>query len=191
MIALRIVAAIVSALLLAGMGEAALSGKPLLRVAATAPLAVSGSGFRPAERVRVTAITVHGSLGKTVRVTGRGRFLVRFASLTADPCVVRAVRAVGAKGSRALLRFPIAACQPPGNPKVARTRPGRPIPGSWQSSSPALLAKDVTNQSRHRTSIRAAAGFEQEAVEKVVGRPAFIVRRVVRRLNLGSYLQTP
>lgn len=52
-------------------------------------------------------------VSKRVIATLVGRFYVRFASLPADWCVVRRVTAVGSKGSRAVLRFPMTACPNP------------------------------------------------------------------------------
>jgi hypothetical protein len=73
---------------------------PALRVLTREPLAVRGTGFRPAEKVRVTAL---GSIKRLVRQTTadeRGAFKASFR-LGADRTSHLVVAAVGSHGSRA------------------------------------------------------------------------------------------
>jgi hypothetical protein len=74
--------------------------KPTLRVVTREPLVVRGTGFRPAEKVRVFAL---GSLKRLVRQTttdARGTFKASFR-LGADRTSHLVVAAVGSQGSRA------------------------------------------------------------------------------------------
>ena len=74
--------------------------KPALRVLTREPLAVRGTGFRPAEKVRVFAL---GSIKRLVRQTTadtRGTFKASFR-LGADRTSHLVIAAVGSEGSRA------------------------------------------------------------------------------------------
>jgi hypothetical protein len=75
-----------------------------LRVADLRPLAVSGSGFRAGETVRVTAITDAGAGAKSAETGAAGRFGMRFPKLKLDGCPNYLISARGDKGSRATLR---------------------------------------------------------------------------------------
>jgi hypothetical protein len=78
--------------------------KPQLRVVATQPLAVMGTGFRPGEKVRVSAHTDDGD-GSRLGTAGRaGRLGMRFPSLSLDRCATYLITARGSKGSRATVR---------------------------------------------------------------------------------------
>jgi hypothetical protein len=107
-VASLIAAALVIAAL-AGVAPAA-SSRPTLRIAVELPLAVGGSSFHARELVRVTAVGTFGRRSRSVRATLAGRFVVRFAGLSGDPCTLRMVTATGAAGSRALLRLPPGVC---------------------------------------------------------------------------------
>ena len=75
---------------------------PALRVMTREPLAVRGTGFRPAEKVRITAL---GSIKRLVRQTTadeRGTFKASFR-LGADRTSHLVVAAVGSQGSRAFV----------------------------------------------------------------------------------------
>lgn len=75
------------------------------RIWLAAPAAVAGTGFHPG-RVTVTAPTADGKVAKSSQANSAGRFTVRFASpVTAHPCRVSVVTAVGADGLRATLRL--------------------------------------------------------------------------------------
>jgi len=79
------------------------SGAAKLRIAEPSPLAVRGNGFRALERVTVTAYEPQGSLVRRIVATRAGTFTVRFAA-SADWCNgVREIRAVGRKGSTAVV----------------------------------------------------------------------------------------
>jgi hypothetical protein len=77
--------------------------RPVVALAADSPVAVSGQGFRPGERVMVRA-TVDGRTTARLAIAGRtGRFTARFATVDAT-CEPIQVTAVGILGSRAVLR---------------------------------------------------------------------------------------
>jgi hypothetical protein len=84
------------------------SPRAKVRIVTMSPLAVRGTGFKPHERVRVTA-----SPGGTRRVRARadGSFRVAF-SMPADRCSGLSVSAVGARGDHASLKLPQMACPP-------------------------------------------------------------------------------
>jgi hypothetical protein len=89
------------------------ASKAKLRLVTEQPLVVRGIEFRPAERVVVTALTLTGPKRVVVLATATGRFGATFR-LASQPCGrAFAVRAVGARGSRATLRVPGTACVPP------------------------------------------------------------------------------
>jgi hypothetical protein len=104
-----------AAALFAG-GATGASQTPKLRIAVELPLTVTGTAFRASELVRVRAIGTFGSKSLRVRTTAAGRLRARFAKLSGDPCTLRRVTAVGTRGSRAVLRLPPGACQPPEGP---------------------------------------------------------------------------
>jgi hypothetical protein len=86
---------------------------PVLRVVSLQPLAVKGEAFRPRERVTVTALTLLGPRRVVVRATATGRIGATFR-LPRQPCgTAFAINAVGAQGSRALVRVRSRACVPP------------------------------------------------------------------------------
>jgi hypothetical protein len=90
------------ALLAGGLASAAAT-KPTLTVLSLQPVAVRGANFASRERVRVTFV---GTQTATVRVraTTAGSFRATFSNVSEDRCTGFAVRAVGARGSRAVLR---------------------------------------------------------------------------------------
>jgi hypothetical protein len=92
------------------------AAQPRLRIAAEHPLIVSGSAFHPRELVSVRAFGTFGDSSLHARATRSGSFRLRFAKLTGDPCVLRRLSAVGALGSRAILRLPPGACADFGPP---------------------------------------------------------------------------
>lgn len=86
---------------------------PTLRLVTTTPLVVRGEAFRARERVVVTAVTLTGPRRVVVQATARGRFGATFR-LANQPCgKAFAVRAAGARGSRASVVVPSRACIPP------------------------------------------------------------------------------
>jgi hypothetical protein len=77
------------------------STAPRLRIAVDSPLDLRGSGFKPLERVKITAAGVDEPLVRWVVATRVGTFRVRFAA-SADWCNgIRDIRAAGRKGSKA------------------------------------------------------------------------------------------
>jgi hypothetical protein len=113
-IACSLLAAIATALFAGGATGA--TQAPKLRITVELPLTLTGTAFRSHELVRVQAIGTFGSRSLRVRTTEAGRLRARFARLSGDPCTLRRVIAVGARGSRAVLRLPPGACQPPEGP---------------------------------------------------------------------------
>jgi hypothetical protein len=103
-------------LLLLGIGPSSGSGgsgsKPALHVASLTPVRVTGTAFRPRERVRVT-VAARRRAAKTVRASSQGGFTVVFASLAADPCTSAYVIARGSAGSRATAKVGVRGCPPP------------------------------------------------------------------------------
>jgi hypothetical protein len=86
---------------------------PKLRLVTVQPLVIRGESFRPQERVVVTAMTPSGAKRVVVRATSRGRFGATF-ELRNQPCGdAFAVRALGARGSRAWVEVPSRPCVPP------------------------------------------------------------------------------
>jgi hypothetical protein len=100
--------------------------RPALSLAAAAPLTVTGTGFGPREPVLLTA-TFDGKRRFTGPVARRnGTFTARFnARITS--CTNLVVRAIGGRGSRAILRTKVACTKkrgpsegPPREPKPKR-----------------------------------------------------------------------
>lgn len=100
---MRAAAAAVIVLLLALPAAAASPRRATLKLATLAPLVVHGRGFGKAERVVLTAAAPNAQ--RTLRVVARrnGFFTARF-DLRLGRCTPLAVRAVGARGSRAILQ---------------------------------------------------------------------------------------
>jgi hypothetical protein len=77
--------------------------RPSLTVSAPGPLVVSGTRFRPYERVTLRFV-VNGELSlKVVRASAAGRLVARFLRGVPD-CEGFTVSAVGSRGSRVLVR---------------------------------------------------------------------------------------
>ena len=77
------------------------STRPALRVLDKAPLILSGTGFKPAERVKVTVVTQPAQLVRRASASRFGTFRVQFDTMV-DPCYgARAARVVGTRGSKA------------------------------------------------------------------------------------------
>lgn len=84
-----------------------------LTLASRTPLTVRGTGFKPSERVVVTAMTLSGARRVAVVASPLGRFSATIRTAN-QPCGRPfAVRAVGGKGSFAIMRLNGAACVPP------------------------------------------------------------------------------
>jgi hypothetical protein len=94
---------------------AAGAGHPTLTISRTTPtLAVRGSHFRPAEKVRVTLTRDATRSTRVVRTTAGGTLAASFGPLAGfDPCTSSfVVRAVGASGDRASVKFVPRECPP-------------------------------------------------------------------------------
>jgi hypothetical protein len=77
------------------------SAHPALRVLDKAPLILRGTGFEPAERVKVTVVTQPAQLVRLTRASRFGKFVVQFDTVV-DACYgARTARAVGRRGSKA------------------------------------------------------------------------------------------
>ena len=83
---------------------AAAKTRPRVAVISTAPVTVSGSGFRSRERVTVTLMTT-GTTRKLVRASARGAFTAKFAGVTIGYCEGYFIRAKGSRGSLAVLKL--------------------------------------------------------------------------------------
>jgi hypothetical protein len=90
------------------------SAHPSLRLVDREPIRVRGEHFRPAEVVRLTVILNTSKTARHVRAGTKGRFVATFRGRAwlgaCSPGLT--VLAVGARGSRALLKLPAAACPP-------------------------------------------------------------------------------
>lgn len=110
-----VVLSVTLALGLALVGSVANGGesrkKATLQLSGGIPLTLRGANFLPGERVRVT---ISGELRRTKQVTATraGAFVVRF-SAAYDRCSGLLAVAVGARGSRAVLKLPPLACPAP------------------------------------------------------------------------------
>jgi len=85
--------------------------RPALKLVSTQPVIVRGLHFQTLERVRVSLLGSE-SESRQVRATAAGAFRVAFAGTAEDPCSAFAVRAVGARGSKAVLKIN-PECAPP------------------------------------------------------------------------------
>jgi hypothetical protein len=83
----------------ASANQATATGRAVVEIVQTSPLTVAGRGFKPKERVRVTA----NGRRKVVVAGRRGRFELAFPA--ANTCNGVFVAAVGSKGSRASVTF--------------------------------------------------------------------------------------
>jgi hypothetical protein len=83
-----------------------------LRLVQTAPLTLRGVGFRPHERVRVVYATDRTWTVRTI-ADAAGALTVRFRTVHFDPCDLPRISAVGARGSRAVLKLVPPACPAP------------------------------------------------------------------------------
>lgn len=107
----RLAAVLLAVLALAGAAAATSSPPRLALTARTPTVVLHGSGFRARERVTVTAATavLH------VRATRLGAFTLD-TGVALSRCQGMIVRAVGARGSVALLKLPQPACMPVKSP---------------------------------------------------------------------------
>jgi len=117
------VAAVLAALVLGLATDAhaisALTGRPVLKLAGTAPLGIVGRGFAPGEVVRLVAVMGEQRGARTAIASARGFWRIRF-ELRVPRCAEVTVRAVGSLGSRAVLHRGGGACK---SPKPGRGKP--------------------------------------------------------------------
>ncbi|MGZ8691618.1 MAG: hypothetical protein ACXWZY_05535 [Gaiellaceae bacterium] len=115
---LNAVLVLLAALVLVGAAYAFPSGtaatRATLKLVRTEPVLLSGSGFRSAERVRVSAQIDGKTLVRRVVASRVGAFRVAFGTdIVVDRCNSPfAARAVGARGSEARLKLPELLCPP-------------------------------------------------------------------------------
>jgi len=103
----------VAALAAAGGGAATTTPRPALRVVATAPVAVLGTHFHRHEPVAVMVSTGTRSVTRRAVASATGSFRAT-TSLSVDRCGdgLLVVRATGARGSKAALKYPLPECPP-------------------------------------------------------------------------------
>jgi hypothetical protein len=79
------------------------SPQPTLRVLDKAPLVLRGTGFKRAERVKVSVVTAPVVLIRTTLASRSGTFVIRFDTIV-DACHgARAATAIGMRGSKAAI----------------------------------------------------------------------------------------
>jgi hypothetical protein len=78
---------------------------PTLSVTDRSPFTVRGQGFAPRERVRVVVMAGGQGTTKWTSSGAGGRLSVQFTNVKLASCPAYVVRAVGARGSRATLKF--------------------------------------------------------------------------------------
>jgi hypothetical protein len=107
----RALVAVVVAMLAFGVAAAGSYPRASLRLASTNPIRVAGSYFQPGERVVVTYYAKRRAV-RRVQASARGTFTAVFEPRLHDRCSGYFVRAIGNRGSRALLKTPLPACAP-------------------------------------------------------------------------------
>jgi hypothetical protein len=115
---LEAVALLAVLLLLAAPLAASASGSseragrsPSIRLVSQQPLVVRGRHFRSSERVRVVVLASSRRV-RRVTATGTGTFTATFRKVRFVRCTGLDVRAIGSKGSIAVLKLPQPACAP-------------------------------------------------------------------------------
>jgi hypothetical protein len=93
--------------LILATASAATRTRPTLSVRGTGPIVLAGRHFAAHERVRITS-----SAGGPVRVraNSRGAFTAVLGTISPDRCAGLRFRAVGLRGSVAILKLPLPAC---------------------------------------------------------------------------------
>jgi hypothetical protein len=89
------------------------ASKPKLRVFDGTPVRVTGIGFHPRERVKLT-FSADGVWRKALRATRAGRFTAVFPDAVVDRCMGYSVLARGASGAMASLKVMPVGCAPSG-----------------------------------------------------------------------------
>ncbi len=99
--------------MLLAAATASAAGKPTLSVVSVRPQVVAkGLGFQPSERVQLRLVGRTVSTASTT-ASAAGSFRVVLVRPTPLSCGLLVLRAVGSKGSRALVRLGAAECNPP------------------------------------------------------------------------------
>jgi len=80
------------------------------------PVVVTGAHFKAQEKVKLTLRTPTDVLVRRTTASRRGSFRSDFGTVTFGRCGSFTVRAVGAKGSSAMLKLPLPACMPARSP---------------------------------------------------------------------------
>jgi hypothetical protein len=106
---MRTIAALAAALVLAGIGSAAVECTPTLQMTSRVPFAVQGLNFKAREHVTVSVLS-KTTKQKPVVATPTGTFRVVFDDVSVGRCGDFIIRARGARGSTALLKLPLPAC---------------------------------------------------------------------------------
>jgi hypothetical protein len=103
----------VVAALAPGVTSASLTKAPAIRIVDRIPLTVLGTGFRPRERVVVTALGDAAPARVRVIASRAGRFRAKL-NIAFDPCTgPEVIRAAGVKGSVAQLKLSLRECPSP------------------------------------------------------------------------------
>jgi len=84
---------------------------PSLRLVHAQPFTVAGKGFGARERIRMTVAHEEQTVVRLLRANRTGSFVAGFAELTPRRCAGWLARAIGARGSRAILKLAAPACQ--------------------------------------------------------------------------------
>lgn len=92
-------------------GHSASSREPAMKIIDRTPLTLRGTGFAPAERVRLV-VRVPGRVQKRVTASRRGAFVVAFDKAAYNRCSGLTAFAIGSLGSRARLLLPAPVCPP-------------------------------------------------------------------------------
>lgn len=116
---MRAAAAALLVLVLAFPASGAPPRRAALQLQSIAPVTVRGSAFGAAERVTLTLSAGRVRATTTAAARRNGSFTARFARVRLDRCTEFTVRAVGRRGSRAILQVSPACTQRKGPPKRA------------------------------------------------------------------------
>jgi hypothetical protein len=108
----RSVAVLLVAAVAVATGSAAAS-RPSLRLVDMHPVVLAGSGFKSLERVRLTVRTEDKRFVRLLRAKDSGAFRASFPTVVHDPCTgALSAVALGADGSRAVLKLILRVCPP-------------------------------------------------------------------------------
>ena len=116
-----VAAAAVVAVAARAAGDA--TARPTIRLVDRYPFTVRGERFKASERVKVI-LSIESQSERSVLVTaaGGGTFTASFGEVTIRSCKAWGVRAIGAQGSRAVMKVLAPACMPDQAPAPAPAR---------------------------------------------------------------------